>query len=110
MFLLPKFGSNLAGKPAFNTSFCRFCRITPLVFSIFSMAQEWRNPYTRDYCSWVTGPLPEATRALWLKVVRKGLELDIFHSLDGSNLLETGVGYLGAAESVMVGPMRGPGG
>ena len=61
--------------------------------------------YTRDYSSWVTGPLPEATAALWLKVVRKGLALDIFHSLDGSNFLETGVGYLGAAESVMVGPM-----
>jgi uncharacterized protein len=58
--------------------------------------------YTRDYSSWATGPLPEHTSALWLKVVRKGPAIDIFHSADGSRFVETGVGYLGTAESVMV--------
>jgi regulation of enolase protein 1 (concanavalin A-like superfamily) len=61
--------------------------------------------YTREYSSWATGRLPAGTAALWLKVVRKGPALDIFHSLDGQTFVESGVGYLGAAESVMVGPM-----
>jgi hypothetical protein len=61
--------------------------------------------YTRDDSSWATGHLPEKTSSLWLKVVRKGPALDIFHSVDGSTFEETGVGYLGTAESVMVGPM-----
>ena len=61
--------------------------------------------YTREYSSWATGHLPAGTSSLWLKVVRKGPALDIFHSLDGSRFEETGVGYLGTAESVMVGPM-----
>jgi uncharacterized protein len=61
--------------------------------------------YTRDFSSWATGRLPEGTSNLWLKVVRKGPALDIFHSLDGSHFVETGVGYLGTSDSVMVGPM-----
>ena len=61
--------------------------------------------YTRGYSSWVTGHLPEQVPALWLQVVRKGPALDIFHSLDGQHFSESGVGYLGAAESAMVGPM-----
>ena len=61
--------------------------------------------YTRDFSNWATGPLPEPTSALWLKVARKGPALDIFHSVDGSHFVETGVGYLGPAESVMLGPM-----
>jgi len=61
--------------------------------------------YTRTFSNWATGPLPENPLALWLRVVRKGQALDIFHSLDGRRFVESGVGYLGTAESVMVGPM-----
>jgi uncharacterized protein len=61
--------------------------------------------YTRSFSSWATGPLPEPVPALWLRVMRKGPALDIFHSLDGRRFVESGVGYLGTAESVMVGPM-----
>lgn len=61
--------------------------------------------YTREYSSWVTGPLPDNANTLWLKVVRKGPALDIFHSVDGKNFVESGVGYLGTADTVMVGPM-----
>ena len=61
--------------------------------------------YTRDFSSWATGRLPEQTTALWLKVVRKGPALDIFHSVDGTNFVETGVEYPGPAETVVVGPM-----
>lgn len=61
--------------------------------------------YTRDYSSWVTGRLPDTAEALWLKVVRKGSALDIFHSTDGEHFVESGVGYLGDADEVMVGPM-----
>lgn len=61
--------------------------------------------YTREFSNWATGPLPDNTSALWLKVVRKGPALDIFHSLDGTRFVEIGVGYLGTDESVMVGPM-----
>ena len=61
--------------------------------------------YTRDFSSWVTGRLPDGTSSLWLKAVRKGPALDIFHSLDGRNFVESGVGYLSEAKSVMVGPM-----
>lgn len=61
--------------------------------------------YTRGFSSWATGRLPEGTSSLWLKVVRKGPALDILHSLDGTNFVESGVGYLGTAGSVMVGPM-----
>jgi regulation of enolase protein 1 (concanavalin A-like superfamily) len=61
--------------------------------------------YTRDFSNWATGRLPENTSALWLKVVRKGPAPDIFHSVDGTNFIESGVGYLGTNETVMVGPM-----
>lgn len=61
--------------------------------------------YTREFSSWATGRLPEAAANLWLKVMRKGPALDIFHSVDGNHFVESGVGYLGTAESVMVGPM-----
>jgi uncharacterized protein len=61
--------------------------------------------YTREYSSWATGRLPDQAAALWLKAVRKGPALDIFHSLDGKVFSESGVGYLGTAETVMVGPM-----
>jgi regulation of enolase protein 1 (concanavalin A-like superfamily) len=61
--------------------------------------------YTRDFSNWATGRLPENTSALWLKVVREGPALDIFHSVDGTNFIESGVGYLGTNETVMVGPM-----
>jgi regulation of enolase protein 1 (concanavalin A-like superfamily) len=61
--------------------------------------------YTRDFSNWATGRLPENSSALWVKVVRKGPALDIFHSVDGIHFVETGVGYLGTADSVMVGPM-----
>ena len=61
--------------------------------------------YTREFSSWVTGRLPAGTSSLWLKVVRKGPALDIFHSLDGRTFMESGVGYLGTPESAMVGPM-----
>jgi regulation of enolase protein 1 (concanavalin A-like superfamily) len=61
--------------------------------------------YTREYSSWATGRLPDSFDTLWLRVVRKGPALDIFYSLDGLHFVETGVGYLGTAETVMVGPM-----
>ena len=61
--------------------------------------------YTREHSSWATGRLPDQAGPLWLKVARKGPALDIFHSLDGKTFTESGVGYLGNAETVMVGPM-----
>lgn len=44
--------------------------------------------YTRGFSSWATGRLPTQTSTLWLKVVRKGPALDIFHSVDGTNFVE----------------------
>lgn len=61
--------------------------------------------YTREFSGWATGHLPEGATNLWLKVVRKGPALDIFHSLDGNHFAESGVGYLGTTDSMMVGPM-----
>jgi hypothetical protein len=40
-----------------------------------------------------------------MKVVRKGPALDIFHSLNGKDYVESRVGYLGTADPVMVGLM-----
>ena len=60
---------------------------------------------TRDFSDWSTARLPEGAGALWMKVIRKGPALDIFHSLDGQHFVESRVGYLSPVESVDVGPM-----
>lgn len=60
---------------------------------------------TRDFSDWSTARLADGTAALWMKVVRKGPALDIFHSLNGKDYVETRVGYLGTADPVMVGLM-----
>jgi len=60
---------------------------------------------TRDFSNWATARLPDGVGPLWMKVVRKGSALDIFHSLDGQHFTEFSVVYLGPADSVDVGPM-----
>ncbi len=60
---------------------------------------------TRDFSDWSTARLPDGTGPLWMKVVRKGEALDIFHSLDGKNYVESRVAYFGPADPVMVGLM-----
>ncbi len=60
---------------------------------------------TRDFSDWSTARLADGTDALWMKVVRKGPALDIFHSLNGKDYVESRVGYLGTGDPVMVGLM-----
>jgi len=60
---------------------------------------------TRDFSDWSTARLSEGAGPLWMKVVRKGPALDIFHSLNGKDYVESRVGYLGTADLVMVGLM-----
>lgn len=61
--------------------------------------------FTRDYSDWSTFSLPEFSGALWLRVVRKGDSLDIFHSLDGEKFVEDRLGYMIPAPTVLAGPM-----
>jgi regulation of enolase protein 1 (concanavalin A-like superfamily) len=61
--------------------------------------------FTRDYSDWSTFSLGDLAGPLWLRVVRKGDSLDIFHSLDGKSFVEDRLGYLIPAPVVMVGPM-----
>jgi hypothetical protein len=60
---------------------------------------------TRDFSDWSTSRLSENTGPLWMKVVRKGPALEIFHSLNGKDYVESRVGYLGTADPAMVGLM-----
>jgi len=49
--------------------------------------------------------MPDNTGPLWMKVVRKGESLDIFHSLNGKDFVESRMGYIIPADSLMVGLM-----
>lgn len=60
---------------------------------------------TRDFSDWSTARLPDNVGPVWMKVVRKGPALDIFHSLDGKDYTECRVAYFGPADPVMVGLM-----
>jgi regulation of enolase protein 1 (concanavalin A-like superfamily) len=61
--------------------------------------------FTRDYSDWSSFSLGKHTGPLWLKVVRKGAALDIFHSLDGRIWIEDRTGYLTPAPAVDLGLM-----
>jgi regulation of enolase protein 1 (concanavalin A-like superfamily) len=60
---------------------------------------------TREFSDWSTARLPENNGPLWLRVVRKGPAVDIFHSLHGKDYMESRLGYLGPADPMMVGLM-----
>lgn len=61
--------------------------------------------FTRDYSDWSSFSLGNHTGPLWVKLVRKGAALDIFHSLDGKTYIEDRTGYLTPAPAVDLGLM-----
>ena len=61
--------------------------------------------FTRDYSDWSSFALTGFSGSLWLKVVRKGAALDIFHSLDGKTYVEDRMGYLTPSPTVDLGVM-----
>lgn len=61
--------------------------------------------FTRDYSDWSSFSLGNHKGPLWLKLVRKGAALDLFHSLDGNTFVEDRTGYLTPAPAVDLGLM-----
>jgi len=60
---------------------------------------------TRDFSDWSTSNLGAYDGPLWLRVVRKGPALDVFHSTNGKDFIEDRVAYLTAAPTIEVGLM-----
>lgn len=60
---------------------------------------------TRDFSDWSTSDLGKFDAPLWLRVVRKGNALDIFHSLNGQDFVEDRVAFFMPAPTVELGLM-----
>lgn len=60
---------------------------------------------TREYSDWSVVKLPDNPGALWLRVKRQGITLEIYFSLDGEQYELLRQAYLSSAASMQVGLM-----
>lgn len=61
--------------------------------------------FTRDFSDWAGMPADGAEGPVWLRLVRKGASLTYGYSVDGETYRDVRQGYLGEADSVLVGVM-----
>lgn len=60
---------------------------------------------TRDYSDWSVVPIPHNPASLWLRVTRRGADLEVQYSLDGIQYTMLRMAYLTPHETVSVGMM-----
>ena len=60
---------------------------------------------TRDYSDWSIVPMPDNPSAIWLRVTRKGLAIEIYYSLDDLEYTMLRMAYLTSVEAIDVGIM-----
>ena len=60
---------------------------------------------TRDYSDWSVVPIPHNPASLWLRVTRRGADLEVQYSLDGTQYTLLRLAYFTPVEIVSVGIM-----
>jgi regulation of enolase protein 1 (concanavalin A-like superfamily) len=60
---------------------------------------------TRSFSDWGLAPLPAKTGALWLRLKRRGADIQVHYSLDGTNHLLLRHAYFPPAAEVLIGLM-----
>lgn len=60
---------------------------------------------TRDWSDWSVVPLAANPSSIWLRVTRRGADVEIHSSLDGTRFELMRVAHLSPAPNVLVGPM-----
>jgi regulation of enolase protein 1 (concanavalin A-like superfamily) len=68
-------------------------------------AQKVSAVVTREFSDWSMVSLPSNPAALWLRLIRRGITIEIQYSLDGSTYDLLRQAYLTSAESVEIGVM-----
>ncbi len=60
---------------------------------------------TRSFSDWGLAPLPDKTDALWLRLKRRGADVQVHYSFDGTNYLQLRHAYFPPAKEVLIGLM-----
>ena len=72
---------------------------------LFADLQHASAVVTRDFSDWSIIPLTDAPPAIWLRVKRHGVSVEVLFSLDGEEFIMLRQAYLTPVEDVQVGVM-----